>query len=262
MSMRDFTERDIHLGLDGELPEDERAAYELWLEANPERKAQSLRLAADRDRLRESLAGILDEPVPQHLTGLAGAGKRTVSRWRRRTWQAAAAAVLLCVGLAAGYAAGLMGIGFGPSAGDRLAEGAIEAHTVYSAERRHAVEVAATDAEHLKTWLSNRTGVALILPDLSDQQFRLLGGRLLPTDDGPAAMLLYEDGAGERVSIYVTASSAEKSWGKVQSGKDGTTAIYWLDKGFGCAIVGLLSDERMSAVARDAWRQLLAGFQT
>jgi anti-sigma factor RsiW len=133
---------------------------------------------------------------------------------------------------------------------------------MYVAEKRHAVEVPASDAEHLKTWLANRTGVPLVLPDLSAQQFTLLGGRLLPTDEGPAAMLLYEDANGERVSIFVRATTLAKVWGKYESPGDVATAIYWLDKGFACAIVGALADERMSAVARDAWRQLLAGQQT
>ena len=41
MIARDFNERDIHLALDGELPEDDRAAYEAWLSAHPDMKARS-----------------------------------------------------------------------------------------------------------------------------------------------------------------------------------------------------------------------------
>jgi anti-sigma factor RsiW len=260
MNLRDFSDRDLHMGLDGELPSDERADFEAWLEANPDRKAINARYIADRERLREALAATLDEPVPQQLRD-AVASERAPARPRWR-WQALAAAVLLVVGLAAGYAVGLTGLVFGESAGDRLAENAIEAHAMYSAEKRHAVEVPASDTEHLKTWLSNRTGVPLVLPDLSAQKFALLGGRLLPTDEGPAAMLLYEDGNGERVSIFIRASAMAKVWGKYESVTDAITAIYWLDKGFGCAIVGTLAGDRMSAVARDAWRQLLAGQQT
>ncbi|RUZ79222.1 anti-sigma factor, partial [Mesorhizobium sp. M7A.F.Ca.US.003.02.2.1] len=33
MIRRDFSERDIHMALDGELPADERAAYDAWLDA-------------------------------------------------------------------------------------------------------------------------------------------------------------------------------------------------------------------------------------
>ena len=55
MSRREFTERDIHMALDGELPEEERADYEAWLDANPEMKARSVRFEADRTRLRRHL---------------------------------------------------------------------------------------------------------------------------------------------------------------------------------------------------------------
>ena len=68
MSGRDFTERDIHMALDGELPGEERAAYEAWLNANPEMKARSLRYAADVEALRTAFAGVADEPVPARLT--------------------------------------------------------------------------------------------------------------------------------------------------------------------------------------------------
>ncbi|TJV10669.1 MAG: anti-sigma factor, partial [Mesorhizobium sp.] len=33
MTRRDFSERDIHMALDDELPVDERVAYDAWLEA-------------------------------------------------------------------------------------------------------------------------------------------------------------------------------------------------------------------------------------
>ena len=43
MTRRDFTERDIHMALDGELPADELADYQAWLDGNPEMKARSTR---------------------------------------------------------------------------------------------------------------------------------------------------------------------------------------------------------------------------
>jgi anti-sigma factor RsiW len=67
MTMREFTERDIHLALDGELPQDERAGYESWLDANPEMKAKSRRYQADLDMLRGAVAGVVDEPAPDRL---------------------------------------------------------------------------------------------------------------------------------------------------------------------------------------------------
>ncbi|TIL54623.1 MAG: anti-sigma factor, partial [Mesorhizobium sp.] len=103
---------------------------------------------------------------------------------------------------------------------DQLAEQAIAAHVLYAAEQRHAVEVPASDKDHLQTWLSNRVGLKLVAPDLAAQGFQLVGGRLLPAGESKAAMLLYEDAKGERISLFVTAESAEKTKGTYGSEED------------------------------------------
>jgi anti-sigma factor RsiW len=260
MIRRDFSERDIHMALDGELPSDERAAYDAWLDANPEMKAKSARFTADRTALRAAFAGVLDEAVPARLRKVV-LGEAPVkaavpsSRW----WLAAAAAVLLVAGGLGGYLAGVDGMGQEDPAEDRLAEQAIAAHVIYAAEKRHAVEVPASDKDHLQTWLSNRIGLKLVAPDLTANGFQLVGGRLLPAGENKAAMLLYEDDKGERISLFVTAESAENAKGTYIAAQDGPEAVYWLDKGYGCAVVGSLPREQLAVVAKNAYGQLLAG---
>ncbi|MDQ2632196.1 MAG: anti-sigma factor [Pseudomonadota bacterium] len=260
MSRRDFTERDIHMALDNELPEEERADFDAWLDANPEMKARSLRFEADRTRLRDSFAGILDERTPDRLarlvTGEAGKPAVGAPRWR----MAAAAALLFALGAGGGYLAGGVGVlGLEAKAEDELAEEAIAAHTIYAAEQRHAVEVGADDKDHLLGWLSKRLGLTLIAPDLSEEGFELVGGRLLPAGQKMAGLLLYEDPHANRISIYVTAEGKEKAKGIYKLETGGASAVYWLDEGWGCAIVGTLPRERLLDVGRKAYRQLLAG---
>ncbi|HTV71085.1 MAG TPA: anti-sigma factor [Rhizobiaceae bacterium] len=259
MTRRDFSIRDIHMALDGELPGDERDDFQHWLDTNPDMKALNGRFEADRDMLGAAFAGVLDEPLPARILEQLSDGaapRRRAAVW----WQAIAAAILLLIGGSGGYIAGLAGLGTGDGQGNQLAEGAIAAHEIYSNERRHAVEVAATEKDHLGSWLSNRIGLTLVIPDLSEEGFELLGGRLLPNGEGAAALLLYEDKNGQRVSVYVTDQSTTKSKGKYEA-EDGATAVYWLDRGYGCAIVGVLPKERIDAVARDAWRQLVTGLK-
>lgn len=259
MSQRDFTERDIHMALDGELPEEERADFQSWLSATPEMKARSLRFEADRARLRNSFAPVIDEPVPDRLTGLVtGEAKRRsagLPSWR----MAAAAVLLLAVGAGGGYLASIGGIGVETQSEEALAEDAIAAHTIYAAEQRHAVEVGANDKDHLLSWLSKRTGLTLTSPDLSAEGFHLVGGRLLPAGQTTAALLLYEDAKGDRISIYVTAEGEEKAKGIYTHENGGASAVYWLDKGWGCAVVGTLPEAELLDVGRNAYRQLLAG---
>lgn len=260
MIRRDFSERDIHMALDGELPSDERAAYEAWLDANPEMKAKSARFTADRTALQAAFAGVLDEPVPARLRKVVlGEAPVKVAVPRTRWWLAAAAAVLVVAGGLGGYLAGIAGIGQENPAEDRLAEQAIAAHVVFAAEKRHAVEVPASDKDHLETWLSNRVGLKLVAPDLTANGFQLVGGRLLPAGESKAAMLLYEDDKGQRISLFVTAQSAENAKGTYASAQDGPRAVYWLDKGYGCAVVGSLPREQLAIVAKSAYGQLLAG---
>jgi anti-sigma factor RsiW len=261
MTRRDFSERDIHLALDNELPGDERAGYEAWLEANPEMKARSIRYAADNEAMRAAFADVLDEPVPERLHKIVIGETAAVPPASRSKWWLAAAAVLfLGLGAAGGFFAGTLGLDAAEGPADRLAEEAIAAHVVYAAEKRHAVEVPASDRDHMQTWLSNRVGLKLVAPDLSEDGFELVGGRLLPAaGSGKAAMLLYEDTSGNRVSLFVTTESGGKTAGVYADEKDGPTAVYWLDRGYGCAVVGSLPDDRLNEVAKRAYKQLVSG---
>lgn len=260
MTRRDFSERDIHMALDGELPGDERAAYEAWLEASPEMKAKSIRFAADRAALHDAFAGVFEEPVPARLRNLVlGETPEPTVAPSARWWLAIAAAMLLLVGGLGGYFAGTIGLDRDEPAEDQLVEQAIAAHVVYAAEQRHAVEVPASDKDHLQTWLSNRVGLKLVAPDLAIDGFQLVGGRLLPAGANKAAMLLYEDEDRNRISVFITVEAAGGTEGSYAMAENGPRAVYWLDKGYGCAVVGSLPRERLNAVARRAYRQLLVG---
>lgn len=258
MIARPFTDRDIHLALDGELPEDERAAYLEWLDANPEMKARSQRYAADDAMLRGIFIGVLDEPVPARLEGAVNgdAPKRVTTPWNW-SWRMAAAAALLVAGGLGGY---LLGVhGSESDSDDRMAELAIAAHTTFAGDQARPVEVDGSDQAYLTKWLSKRTGLRLVAPDLSKEGFQLLGGRLVPAGGSNAALMLYADDKGNRISIYVTTEGSERTKGTYVVSGGGPQAVYWQDKGYGCAIVGTLPPEQLNAVAKDAYRQLLAG---
>lgn len=258
MTARDFSERDIHLALDGELPADDRAGYEAWLNANPEMKARSQRFADDRRRLEEALAPMLDEAVPERLARLVTGDIKPMPR-RASNWRSlAAAAVLLAIGAGGGYVVGIGQGGITAEAEDRLVEQAVSAFDVYTGDQGHKVEVGADNKAYLLKWLSNRTGLKLTAPDLAAEGFELVGGRLLPGDKRSAAMLLYE-GAGGSLTIYVTAEGGDKTWGVREPSGAIPGAVYWLDQGWGCAIVGTLPGERLTEVAKNAYKQLRTG---
>jgi anti-sigma factor RsiW len=256
MMNRDFSERDIHLALDGELPADERHAFERWLQANPEMKARWTRYEADRARLRETLGPVLQEPLPAALTGTVARPRETpqAGTW----WRAAAAAVIFAVGGAAGYAVG-QGGWFGPaSAPDHLAGQAIAAHLVYAAEKLHVVEVPADQHDHLVGWLSNRLGTKLVAPDFTAEGYSLVGGRLLPAGDRGAAQLMYEDARGDRISLYIARDPTQRKTGFQLRQEDKGCAFYWLDEGYGYVVAGTSSEDTLLALANLAHRQFQA----
>ncbi len=259
MTRREYTVRDIHMALDGELPAEEREGFEIWLAANPDMKALSARFATDAKRLQETFAGILNEPVPDRLTGLVTGGAPRGMSWLPNWRTAAAAAVIFAAGAAGGYFVATEGLLNRAQDENQLAENAIGAFVTYAADRAHTVEVDGSDKSYLENWLSKRTGLKLVAPDLTAEGFELLGGRILPAEQRTAALLVYKDQAGSQVSIYVTAEGEAKTKGTYTQGAGGPTAIYWLDKDYGCAIVGSLPEEQLNKVARSAWRQLVDG---
>lgn len=262
MNARRFTEGDIHLALDGELPADERDAYEAWLQANPDMLARSERFAGDMAQLRDSLRGMLDEPLPPRLLArLDRVGTRRSWRHAGRTWRMAAAAVLLVAGLAGGYAIGASGWQPAAQPGLWIADGAIAAHDVFAAEKLHVVEVGADQKDHLQGWLSKRVGLTLVAPDLSPQGYRLVGGRLLPVEHRSAAQFMYQDGEGNRVSLLVARDPTHGDTGFRSSQLGATRALYWLDDGYGCAVTGAATETALKSIAESAYKQLLEGME-
>lgn len=257
MTRRDFNVNDIHLALDGELAADDRDEFERWLAVHPDMRALSDRFAADGGTLAAALAPVLAEPVPQRFTSLLADERRSRRSRMVLLRNVAAAAAIFAAGGVAGYFVADDGFFGGDRSVDQLTENAIGAYVTFAASLPHPVDVSGQDRAYLEGWLSKRTGLKVIAPDLSASGFELLGGRILPSGDNVAALLVYRDKAGNQLSIYVVPEGEEKVKGTYTAEQGGPTAIYWLSKGFGCAIVGSLPQGQLTEVARDAWRQMI-----
>lgn len=80
---------------------------------------------------------------------------------------------------------------------------ALDAHQIYSAEKRHAVEVPASDKKHLMKWLSKRLSAEIGPAKLDTAGYHLIGGRLLPSAGKRAALYMYADKKDRRLSLYI-----------------------------------------------------------
>jgi anti-sigma factor RsiW len=241
---------------DGQLDPTRRKTVEAHMAANPEATAEVAHLQRQSDAIRTLFAPAGAEPVPTRLKPRRIAAQHSRRRGRTFAW-AAAAMLLLGLGLGGGWFLRPLLDSQPPSA--TLIADAVNAHSVYVAETRHAVEVSGDDSAHLTTWLSNRLDTNLGMPDLSDQGFTLVGGRLLPGEadlGGRAAQLMYENTGKERVTIYVTAALPGGEPAYQFTRYDGASAFYWANARITCTVVGTLPEDRMKAVSQAVYAQL------
>jgi anti-sigma factor RsiW len=262
MTQREYTIRDIHMALDGEMPAEDREGYENWLAANPDMKAASQRFTADRSRLQSALDAVFKEPVPDRLANMLSDAPPSGASWNwltsRISWKPAAAAALVLFSAAIGYYAGTSGERRSERGDEAVVERALQAHVMYAAEKLHVVEVGADQKDHLVGWLSKRVGTPLVAPDLSaDGGFQLVGGRLLPAAGHPAAQFMYQDRAGVRISLYVTPDAVNAETGFRLYEEDGARTFYWIDDGFCYAVSGGIPEKTLLDIASAAYRQLL-----
>lgn len=252
MSEIPITQADLHAYADGQLDAGRREAVRVWLLAHPEEDARVQQWQADMDGLRAAYDPVLEEPVPLRLMPTEA----------RARWPRALAAGLACVatGLVAGWVArgAVTPAPMTTAASNAVfAREALAAHVLYATEKRHPVEVPAEQEAHLVAWLSKRLDGPIRAPNLQAVGFSLLGGRLLPGDQGPLAQLMYQSDAQERLTLTVRRSkTATDQTGFQVLEQKGASVFYWIDRDFGYALSGDIGRERMLAVARTVDSQL------
>lgn len=248
---------DLTAFVDGRLSPERLPDVELYLADHPEVAG---RLAADRalrDGLRERLAAKAAEPVPARLR-IANIAAARRARFGARAGAMAAAGVLLVAGGAFGWVLrDLMPVASDPPrvVSAALAGDAAEAYRTFVVEVAHPVEVRASDEGHMITWLSRRLGRPLKVPDLTPFGFRLVGGRVLPAGSGAAAMMMFEDDTGLRLTVYVRADKgAETAFQFLREGEVST--ILWLDQGLGFAVSAATDRGRLLPIAEAVYKDL------
>lgn len=258
MSSERFSDDQLSAWIDGELPDEVAARVEAWLAEHPEEAARVAAWAGDRDALRTLFAPVAEEPVPAALR----AAVRRSPGWPRWAMAASAAGLLVLGGAIGGglvwqqqqrqMAQLQMKLAAGTAQG--WVQRAALAHSVYTVEPRHPVEVKAQE-EHLARWLTRRIDIPVKLFDLRAQGFELVGGRLLPDGPGKSAQLMYQDTQGLRVTVYLRKpeQNSDVAFRYEQQGALGM--FYWIEEGCGYALVGALPRDTLLALAESIYKQ-------
>ncbi|MDD2923663.1 MAG: anti-sigma factor [Rhodoferax sp.] len=267
-----LTDDELHALVDGQGTPDELAKWQARLVHDPQGAARLAAWQQQRDALRSLHRQVLDEAVPAALLRAArqtGAAPAPGRAW----WRYGGLAASLVLAFGGGWLAhsGWQTGGFGRLATPRLAQAQLEhqfvrqasvAHRVYVPEVRHPVEVTAQDQAHLVQWLSKRLGKPLKVPSLTAQGFELVGGRLLPGDDGARAQFMFQNAAGSRVTLYLGAMDAapmgdtQASTSFRYSPQAGVPSFYWADQGLAYALAGQVPREVLMALAEAVYHQL------
>lgn len=260
----------LHALVDGQLPTDQQAAAHARLAIDPAALDTLHAWQAQREALRALHQPLLDEAVPGPMLAVV---RRTQKMHQQRgqwaRWGGRAAGIFLA--FAVGWMAHGQWLGAPPqgqlSQNTRLptfVQQASVAHAVFSPEVRHPVEVTAAQQDHLVQWLSKRLDRPLKVPVLAALGYELVGGRLLPGESGARAQFMFQNPAGQRVTLYLGALDAKTTGGaKAQPettfrySSDGPVpSFYWVDNGFGYALSGALSREELTQLAQLVHQQL------
>ncbi|MDD5028526.1 MAG: anti-sigma factor [Rhodoferax sp.] len=248
-------------------------ALRLRLQDDPDAQQQLAQWQTQRDSLRRLHADVLHESLPSALlqaTRQASAARQTSTQWRHLG--GVAASVLLAFGVGWLSNSGWQAARSHSVAAPQLAQAKFEsdfvhqaslAHSVYTPEVKHPVEVTAQEQAHLVQWLSKRLGKPLKVPNLSVQGFELVGGRLLPGDAGARAQFMFQNAAALRVTLYLGALNPGSAQGRSSQETSfrfepqaGVPSFYWVDQGFGYALAGQLPREQLMQLADAVYRQL------
>lgn len=250
----------LHALVDGQLAPQEAERLRAQLDDAQRETLQAW--ARQREQLKSLHADWLQHPIPGEMQ--RSAALLAALQTRRKSWAAWAGMATGWL-LAFGLGWGLHAPGAAPESPvaatqpQRFVQQAAVAHAVFEPEQRHPVEVGAAQQEHLVQWLSKRLGHPLKAPQLQAQGYELMGGRLLPGEQGARAQFMYQDAAGGRITLYVGAmhdTQAARQTAFQFSQEGAVSSFYWTDQGLGYALSGELPRPALQTLATAVYQQL------
>lgn len=228
------SEHDLHAYIDHRLPEEDRLRLETWLASHPDTAARVKAWQLDTQHLRSALAAGLQQRQNPALDPFAV--RRTL---RRRQYRRLASAAVLLLAVGVGGLSGWQARDLSLAAHTALPmTDALQAYRLFAVQDMLPADLVAQRSEDLQRWLDRRFNRAERLPDLAAAGFSPVSGRLMSTDQGAAAMVLYQAADGRRLSFYIRPPGPNHSLLPRGNRRDGELqADYWSGPGYNYALV-------------------------
>jgi anti-sigma factor RsiW len=257
MSEGMINEDDLQAYVDGRLDASRSVLVAQYLEQNPGAAARIAAYIEQSHDLRAALTSIAAKPVLASIRETRPDVAHRVGR--PLPWVAVAAAILLAVMVGGGGGWFIRSQMAPPQLAGipALTEEAVANHLIYTEDHGRPVELAANQEADLVRWLSKRLNTSLKVPDLTSVGYRFLGGRLAATDYGPAAMLMYEDASGNRLTIFTRPMlQAQKPTRTMPISADGIHGFAWTCDGLGYSVLATDAGTDLRSVADAVRRQV------
>lgn len=243
-------EDELHGYIDGQLDAAEEARIGAYLAAHPGERSRIESYRQHKALLRRAIvegAGAAAGDRPPRSVALPVGG-----RARRRMRYVPLARI--AAGLTLFLLGGLSHFGWQAYNDWRLPaalETATAAHQVFSADQQRPVEIPGARRAEMARWFERHLGTPIEIPDLGSLALRLVGGRLLASEVGPMAQLLYEDRLGNRMTLYLTVEESDVGSEVEVVRVAGFSAGFWQDGELTYTIVADMEAEALQALAAE-----------
>lgn len=241
--------------IDGELGEAEKTELETLLARDEDAKALYEKLKAGSAFGNTAFEDFLHDPVPLALVRqikqgsginpkaervtITAANVRSARIWPRVM---AASVALVLVGGATGF---IIGTANNVAEPTKLAsartwlDDIADYHRIYSRQKERLVEVPASDAPQIETWLASSVGVPFTIPNLTGKGLNFEGARLLVANSKPVAQLIYRNADGDVFAIcFLKDSDSPQSDTFSESIRDDLGMVSWQRGGASFVVVG------------------------
>ncbi|MET0777356.1 MAG: anti-sigma factor [Pseudomonas mandelii] len=227
------SERDLHAYVDHQLNDADRRLVETYLASNPQTATQVRAWQQDAQHLRAAMSGALHHTANPDLDP-ALIRQRIKRQSRRHLASAAVLLIAVSVGGLSGWQAREMTL---VSAPPPMTD-AMQAYRLIAQQGILPADYKVSDDGDMQAWLDRYFSHANRLPDLTDSGYKPVSGRLLSTEQGAAAMVVYEDQGGHKISFYVRPPGPKNHLLPRGSRSDGELqAEYWSGAGYNYAMV-------------------------